>query len=518
MYDYLIKDATIVDGTGKKAYKGNVAIYKKDIAFISCTEKPKSKCVIDGTGLYLTPGFIDLHAHSEFYMLNKPQMKGKLGQGITTDCSGNCGIGVFPLNDGQEALKALSSEVLGTYPSWSWTTITEFKDKVREKGVGINVTFLQAHAPLRVAVMKEECNRAATKEEIDEMCALLDESLNEGAVGFSSGLYYAPCLFATDEEMIALLKVVKAHQAFFAVHHKCEGDDVVESVENVINYARVTGVRLEISHLKAIGVRNQDKVDKVLELIDCAVGEGLDVKFDQYPYSFGSTSLFSLLPPRIQKLSRIEQRFALSIDAEIERMEEEMENPVGWDSIYSLCGSKNIKITELSNNKEYEGLNLDELGEKLKLTPLRALLYVLSEESGSAIMFDETETEENLIKILKHPLMSFGTDSLYSSEHPHPRSFSSAVELIKKYVLDKKVISVEEAVNKMTYRNAQQLGLKDRGLIEEGKIADLVLFDPKTLNVSYTDEVKSGIKAVFVNGNLAVFDNAYTDKLYGEVL
>ena len=117
MYDYLIKDATIVDGTGKKAYKGNVAIYKKDIAFISCTEKPKSKCVIDGTGLYLTPGFIDLHAHSEFYMLNKPQMKGKLGQGITTDCSGNCGIGVFPLNDGQEALKALSSEVLGTYPS-----------------------------------------------------------------------------------------------------------------------------------------------------------------------------------------------------------------------------------------------------------------------------------------------------------------------------------------------------------------------------------------------------------------
>ncbi len=516
MYDYLIKNATIVDGTLNKPYKGNVALYGGNIAFISKDKSPKSKIVIDGKGLYLTPGFIDIHAHSELYMLKDKAVKAKLGQGITTDCSGNCGIGVFPINDKVDSIKALSSEVLGEYTDWSWSDIKSFKEKIRGN-IGINTLFLQAHAPLRSFVM-DNPNREATDEEIDKMCDLLDESLSNGAVGFSTGLYYAPCLFASRKELLALLKVVKQHDAIFTVHHRTEGDDIIESVKEVIELSKESGVKLQISHLKTIGKRNIDKLPCVIKLIEDAKKEGMDIAFDNYPYSYGSTSLFSLLPPDIQSLSRLEQRFALSLENECEEIAKEMENPKGWDSIYSLVGPEDIKICELSQNPQYKGMTLTELGEKLKLKPLFALFSVLSEEAGLALMLDKTESDENLRTIIKHPLGSFGTDSLYSSLNPHPRSFSAAIELLARFVRDEKVLTIEQAINKMTLKNAIRLNLPNRGVIEEGKAADLVLFDLDKLCTQDDDSVKPGIKAVFVNGKLSVFDGKFKDKLNGQVL
>jgi N-acyl-D-aspartate/D-glutamate deacylase len=382
MFDYLIKNVKLVDGTGKSASVGSLAVSDGLIAAVGEFVKGRARETIDGEGLTLTPGFIDIHAHNEIEMLKHPHLYAKLGDGITTDCSGNCGIGVFPLNENREGLRALSEEVLGVRDKWDWDSLSNFKTKVEGQGVGINTAFLCAHAPLRVAVLGAKANREADSEEIARMCSLLDETLSQGARGFSSGLYYAPCLFASREELKALLSVVKKHDAFFAVHHRCEGDDVIKSVEEVLSLAKDAGVRLEISHLKVIGKRNQNKVDTVLAMIEKARAEGVDVKFDQYPYTFGSTSLFSLLPPDVQKLSRIEQRFALSIDTEIERIEKEMENPEGWDSIYSLCGPENIRISELTNNREFEGLSLVEAGKKLSMTPLRALLSLFRMKAG----------------------------------------------------------------------------------------------------------------------------------------
>ncbi len=516
MYDYLIKNAIIVDGQLNKPYKGNLAIYGNIIAFISDTLQPKSRKVIDGEGCYLAPGFIDIHAHSELYMLKEKTVKAKLGQGITTDCSGNCGIGVFPINERAQSIKALASEVLGEYPDWSWRGIQSFKEKLLGN-IGINAMFLQAHAPLRAYAM-EDPNREATQDEIDKMCALLDESLQNGTIGFSTGLYYSPCLFASKEELLALLKVVKKHNALFAVHHRTEGDDIVQSIEEVINLAKESGVKLQISHLKTIGKRNVDKLKTVLTLIEDAKKDGVDIAFDCYPYSYGSTSLFSLLPPDIQRLSRLEQRFALSLENECEDIAKEIENPKGWDSIYSLVGPDDISICELSQSSEYNGMTLSELGNKLNLPPLKALFTVLSEEAGLALMFDKTESDDNLRTIIKHPLSSFGTDSLYSSLSPHPRSFSSSVELLSRFVRDEKLLAIEEAINKMTLKNAERLALKDRGIIEEGKIADLVLFNLNELETKADDSVKKGIKAVFVNGKLSVYDGQVLDVLGGEVL
>ncbi len=521
MYDYLFKGAMVVDGTGKAAYKANVATKGNLIAYIG-SDSVRASHVFNAEGKYLTPGFIDIHAHSEFLALNTHSLKEKLEQGITTDVSGNCGIGVFPYERGQEDIKELCADVLGCHENWNWQDFPSFKEEVERGGVGINMLFLQAHAPLRSVVLKGNPNREATDDEITEMCALLDKSLNEGCIGFSSGLYYAPCLFASSKELEMLLEVVAKHDALFAVHHRCEGNDVVASIKEVLDLALKTKVRLEISHLKVIGRNNQEKLDEVLSMIEEYRAKGCRVLFDQYPYVYGSTSLFSLLPPSALRLSRTELRFALSIESQREEYKSEMLNPVGWDSLYEMVGAENITIIELESNKEFEGLTLKEAAGKLNTDPISALFDLLAEESGSAVMIDVTESEENLEKILKSPLMCFGTDALYSSANPHPRSRSAAIQLIKHYGLDRKTLPLEELVRKMSGETASRLNLKDRGVIKECYIADLVLFDPAKLEATaepnkpfYRNE---GLDVVMVNGTPVVQDGIYNGGLKGRIL
>lgn len=522
MYDLLIKNATIIDGTGKERYKANVSTFQGIIAWIG-PEEPRAKEIIDGSGCILTPGFVDVHAHSELEMLRDKEMKAKLQMGITTDISGNCGIGVFPKGSDDSAIKGLSDEVLGPFGKMDWSDITTFREKVLLQGVGCNVAFLQAHAPLRAFAMGNDCNREASDAETQVMCRELEKSCKGGALGLSSGLYYAPCVYAERKELVALLSTCAKCGGTFAVHHRCEGDDVINSLEEVLSLAKETGVKLEVSHLKAIGKKNQDKVDTLLTMLENARRDGVDVHFDQYPYTYGSTSLFSLLPPAFLRLSRIEQRFALSIDNEREDIKKAMLDPKGWDSIYELVGPDDIKICELESNSEYEGLSLRQIANARNITdPLDALLDILGEETGSAVMIDVTESEANLIKILSHPLMCFGTDALYSSPNPHPRSHSSAIELIAHYGLEKRVMSLEELIRKMSGEGASRFGFTDRGTIEEGKYADMVLFNPAKLKP--TAELgkpfvkNEGLTLVTVNGTVAIRDGLPTGAIKGMLL
>ncbi len=509
MYDYVFKNALIADGTGKPPFYGDVAVSSSLISEISSPFTLSAQTVIEKPGLVLAPGFIDIHSHSDFEVLLRPGMKDKIGQGITTEVSGNCGVGLFPLLEDHSVLLSLVEDVLGEYDmAWDWSDFKSFKSRIEASGVGINMGFLTSHSAIRLYAMNNDARRSATESEIEKMAELLDSQLKQGSLGFSTGLYYSPCLFADEKELMALLSVVRKNDKIFAVHHRCEGDDILPSLEEILTLSAKTGVQLEISHLKAIGKKNQDKVDQALSMIEKYRSEGLDVKFDQYPYEYGSTSLFSLLPPSIQRLSRIEQRFAASLESERREIKKEMLSPSGWDSIYSLAGPENITILALDSNKELENRILSDIASERGEDPLDTLLDLLSEETGKAVMMDVTQSKENLIKIMKHPLMGFGTDSLFSSRPPHPRTSDAAMHLIREYVSKEKALTLEEAVRKMTGENAERLRLKDRGIIKEGLRADLVLFDK--------DEGR--VDTVLVNGKAAMLDGEYEKGMHGCII
>lgn len=514
MYDYLIRDALVYDGSGEKPYKSNVAIFGDRIALIGNEKMLRAKDVIDGKGMILTPGFIDIHTHTDLLLLRDPDMKPRISQGITTDLSGNCGIGVFP-NSGK-ALETAVGDVLGEWNDWAWRDYSSYKAYALKDGIAINEAFLVSHTAIRLAVMGENAGRAATEDEIDRMCTILDSLLSGGCWGFSTGLYYAPCLFAEHEELKRLLEIVKRHNRLFAVHHRCEGNDIIQSLQEVLDLAKETGVRLEISHLKAIGIENQSKVPVILSMIENARNDGVDVRFDQYPYTYGSTSLFSLLPPHILSLSRFEQRLALSLENERDELKNEILHPDGWDSIYEMAGPDNIRALYLESHMEYSGKTLSEIAESRNADPLDALFDILSEETGLAVMTDITESEENLIRIMKHPLASFGSDSLYSSPIPHPRSLHGAVEYLSTYVIGKGVLSLEDGIRRMTGENATRIGLERRGFIREGYYADLLLVSPEKLKVN--DSGNNGIEMVMVNGEIVKEGEKLTGRRPGRIL
>lgn len=498
----LIKNGTVIDGTGKPSFKADLLIEEGFIVSLNNKTDSRADRTIDAQGCIVCPGFMDMHAHSDLEVLRDPTMHHKIAQGITFDLSGNCGTGVFPRRPGDSPAFA---DILGHYPNWSWTDFPSYTALIHS---AMNIAFLQSHGMLRMRAIDGNPNRVATASEIEKMCALLDESLSQGCLGLSSGLYYAPNMYADRSEILALLRVVKKHNALFCVHHRCEGDFILSSVDEVIDYARQTDVKLEISHLKAIGTKNQKCIDPVLEKIHRAREKGLDVAFDQYPYEYGSTSLYSLLPPfMLQKshedLVRCLEK-AISDRDYKKKLTDEIEHPDGWDSVIELCGFDNISVAVLETNMQYRGLTLTQCAEKMGCDCYDALFRLLIEEKGSALMFDITQSTENLIKIMKDDLMCFGTDALYTGNVAHPRSSSAAVHVLDEFCKQKKIFSFEEMINRMTGRVAQRTGLTDRGILAEGKKADIVVFDPVELrdNSSIWDPYAepSGIREVLVNG------------------
>lgn len=497
----LIKNAEIADGTGRPRYRADLVIENDRIADIGSFGSAEK--IIDGSGCILCPGFMDMHAHSDLEILRNPSMNRKTGQGITFDLSGNCGVGVFPRPaDGPQAF----FDILGRYDNWDWTDYVSYRERIKSP---FNIAFLQNHAMLRMSAIKGNPNRAATEDEIKEMCRLLEISLEQGCAGLSSGLYYAPNMYAGEDEILALLRVVKRHGKLFCVHHRCEGDFILSSVDEVLNYARATGVRLEISHLKAIGTKNQYKIDEVLGKIHSARNEGVEVAFDQYPYEYGSTSLFSLLPPSYLKLSRPDLvkvlQKALTDPDEKKKLVDEIDHPDGWDSVIELCGFENISVAVLETSPQYRGMTIPEVADRMGCDCYDALFRLLIPEKGSALMFDITQSTGKLIQIMKDPLMCFGTDALYTGNAAHPRSSSAAIHILDFFCKRNPIFTWEEMIERMTGKVADRIGIKDRGLVRKGMKADLVLFDPAALrdNSSTTDPYApcSGLKGVWLNGS-----------------
>ncbi|MFA7118343.1 MAG: D-aminoacylase [Sphaerochaetaceae bacterium] len=520
MFDFLFTQANVIDGSGNPAYKADVAVCGEEITAIGKISPSLARHVVPSSGLVLCPGFVDMHGHSELQVLRDSSMSVKIRQGITSEVAGNCGIGVYPSGADYTMQKTLSRDVLGDTPYPYWKSFEDYKDTLARKGCGTNMAFLQSHSALRCAVLGSNPNRVATNREIEGMCSLLRQSFESGCVGFSSGLYYAPCIFADRRELLALLSVTKEYGRFFAVHHRCEGDEVLSSLQEVISLAQESGVRLEISHLKAIGRNNQDKVDSMLAMITRARNDGLEIAFDQYPYTYGSTSLFSLLPPLFLRMERARLQQLLQekkIRSEIQAM---MEHPEGWDSIYELAGFDQILILVLESNSKYQMMSIEDIAKQRHEDVFDTFFDLLEEEKGTALMADTTQSEESLIKILRHPLMCFGTDALYAGGLCHPRSYNAAIHLLDRYGRELRILPWEQLIHRMTEEGARRIGLMQRGLVKEGYKADLVLFDSASIkdnsSLANPDASATGLELVMINGQVAYKDKQCTGIIKGQ--
>lgn len=518
----VFSNATVVDGTSFTPFKADVLVEHGLIEAILPPLSAQSESMLDCSNRVLCPGFVDIHGHSDLEVLRNPSMRPKIGQGITTEVAGNCGIGVFPAEAGNPFLAELTGDVLGRYPKVGWPSFTSYLDTMRQTRSGTNMAFLQAHSTLRSLALGGNPNRLATDSEVKRMCLYLQQSLQEGCIGLSSGLYYAPCLFADRKELLALLSVVKSFDRLFCVHMRCEGADILSSIEEVLDLARESGVKLQISHLKVIGRKNQYLVPSMLALIEQARQQGVDVQFDQYPYEYGSTSLFSLLPPPYLRLNRGELKKVLACKQERSSIKTMMELGQGWDSIASLCGWDAIKVLVLQSNPRYEGKSIAEIACEREQDPYEAFFDLLAEEEGSALMTDVTQSQDSIKRILSHPLMCFGTDALYAGKKAHPRSYQAALHLLDRYWKQEPVLSLEQLIAKMTSCGAKRLGLSDRGMIAKGYRADLVLFDPIGLcdrsNEAHPETPACGLDLVMVNGVIALQNGRYTDSTSGQIL
>lgn len=496
-----ITGGLVVDGSGRPACQADVLVEDGRILDIGRFSVPAGARRIDARGLAVAPGFIDFHGHSDLQILRDPKMEAKVRQGITTEIGGNCGIGVFPVEDPQRIDKALLTDILGPWGAFGWKDYASYKEAVRGP---YSLLMLQSHSMLRFNAMEGGPNRPASPEEVRRMERLLEASMDQGCLGLSTGLFYAPCAYASREELLALSRVVARRGGLLAVHQRCEGSEIISSLDEIIGVAEEAGARLQVSHLKIIGDRSQDLLGQVVRKLEgcrCLAG------FDQYPYNYGTTSLSSLLPPSVLALDADSRRQALGDEAFRKAAISQIRAPRGWDSIVSLVGPARIYVENLEACARYNDMSLEEIGLLRGQDPCDALLDILAQETGSPTMVDVTETEETMMAIYRHRLGVFGTDALYNGRPTHPRSFAAAPKALERTFLRKAGVSLEEAVHRMTGRPAARAGLGDRGLVRRGLRADLAVFDPARVADTGTraepDRGPRGMAAVLIGGEVA---------------
>mgnify|MGYP000070600594 CR=1 FL=1 len=530
-YDILVKNGIIIDGTGAPYFKGDIGIRNGRIIRVGCNLRGDAAKVIDASGLVVAPGFIDIHSHSDFTILAIPTADSLVMQGVTTAVVGNCGMSMAPVNPANlDLLKRYLGPFLvpGFDYGWDWRTLGEFYKKVEERGTSVNLAPLVGQGTIRIAVKGFDPSKP-TKEELDEMKELLRGAIRDGAWGLSAGLIYPPGSYTTTEELIELVKVLKEFPArlIFTVHIRNEGDRLMESVEEVITIAERTGVPAEISHHKAVGKRNWGKVTATLREIERARRRGVEVNCDVYPYIAGSTTIMASLPgwvleggveKALERLRDKEVRKRIREDIEKDKFEQ-------GENWIKLCGWDGIYIASCPSAPEYEGKSLKEILSKWE-DPYEGFFEFLLRIRGNAAVILFYGDEEDMETILRNPVSCIGSDSWTTAPQlggkPHPRAYGTFPRVLGRYVREKKVLSLEEAIRKMTSLPAGKLGLQDRGLIREGFWADILIFDPNTVTdrATYQDphQFPEGIHYVIVNGQIVVEKGKHTGKLPGKVL
>lgn len=527
----LIKNATIIDGTNTSAYEGDILVDEKRIAAIGSVgfldkDLTVDIQVIDAKGLVTAPGFIDTHSHSDLKVLTEPDVIPKLMQGITMEVLGQDGISMAPLpvsyisawRKNLAGLDGESSEI-----NWEYETTKNYLAMIEEVKPALNESYLLPHGNVRMEAIGLD-DKEPSDDEIKKMCDITRREMQAGCLGLSSGLIYMPCAYSKTKELIEICKVVAEFDGVFVVHQRSEADTIIASMKEIIEIGRESKVRIHFSHFKVCGKKNWKYLDEMLGLLDAAQKEGIIVSLDQYPYVAGSTMLGVILPPWVHDggTDKLVERLKSSELREIMK-KDMLEGIPGWDNFIDFAGVEGIFITSVASdkNKDAIGLNLQQLGDLRKKEPLEATFDLLMEEENAVGMVDFYGLEEHVIKIMKRPEMNVCTDGLLSGT-PHPRVYGSFARVLGKYVREDKVLSLEEAIHKMTSKAATALNIKERGILKAGYYADITIFHPNTIIDKGTFEnpkqFPEGIEYVIVNGEIAVEHGTYTTKRNGMVI
>ncbi|MBP1993781.1 N-acyl-D-amino-acid deacylase family protein [Paenibacillus eucommiae] len=521
--DMVIRNGQVYDGTGNPWTKLDIGISGGRIVRMGNLSEEQAKVEIDAEGLAVAPGFIDTHVHSDL-LCTRPEIHHvKVLQGVTTELLGQDGISVAPVSEQtkplwQQQLKGLNGDI----GDWPWNTVEEYLSFLEQSRLAGNVMYLVPHGAVRSLVMGF-ANRKASSEEMRQMRELVEIGMQQGAAGVSSGLVYPPNVFSDTAEIIEICKGAAKYDGCFVVHVRNESSHFLEAVEEVIDAARQSGVRLHISHFKAIGQKNRQKFASALTLMDKAREEGIEVTFDQYPYTAGSTVLHVVLPPWMHDAGT-ETCIKRLADPQIrKRIEYDLEHNDDYENWVKSCGWEHIVISSVASeqNRGLEGKSVAEIARIKGKKPTDTAFDLLMEENGSVAMIVHWGQEEDVMQAMAHPLQIVGSDSIFGGK-PHPRLYGTYPRILGRYVREKQVLTLSQAIRQISGAPAQLLRLKERGLLREGFWADVVVFDPATVadRSTYEDPLLEpvGIEYVIVNGQMAVERGSYMGITAGRVI
>lgn len=528
-YDIIIRNGTIYDGTGGPPFAGDIAVAGDRIALVGDARALTADRVIDASGLAVAPGFINMLSWSNESLIADGRSQGEIRQGVTTEILGE-GNSMGPLSpEMKKRLEAMQADI--RYPI-TWTTLAEYLRFLESKGVAPNVASFIGAATLREYAVGLE-DKEATPEQLELMRSLVRQEMAEGALGISTALIYAPGSYARTEEIIELCKVAAEYQGKYISHLRSESDRLLEALDEFLRISREAGIPAEIYHLKAAGEANWPKMEQVIERVERARQEGLRITADMYTYTAGSTGLEACVPLWAQSGGPEAMRRRFRDPALRRRILADVRAPArDWENFFQLAGSPERILLVSFGKEELKPLQGKTLAEAARLRgrdPAETVLDLLGEDEKGIGAVYFLMSEENVRRQIRLPWVSFCSDAasmapegVFLRFSTHPRAYGSFARLLGKYVREEKLISLAEAVRRLSGLPAQNLGLDRRGLLEEGMFADIVVFDPETIADRATYEKPHqyavGVRHVLVNGRLVLENGEHTGALPGRAL
>ena len=522
-FDVIIRNGTIYDGTGTPGRVSDVLIRNDKIVSIGSAGKSKAKLELDAAGLAVSPGFINMLSWAGDTLIVDGHSQSDIRQGVTLEIFGE-GLSMGPLN---EAMKTEMVEQQGDVKfDVKWTKLSEYLNYVTTKGISPNVASFVGATTVRVHVLGYT-DRAPSATELEQMKSLVREAMKEGALGVGSSLIYAPASFSSTNELIELARVAGEYGGMYISHIRGEGASLLDAVDELIRIAREANVRAEIYHLKAAGSLNWHKMDAVIEKVESARKQGLKITADMYLYTASSTGLDAAMPTWVQEGGLKAWIERLKDPAVRERLKKEM--PDEWRKAGRSADKTLLIAFKNEKLKPLTGKTLAEVAKMRKQSPLETAMDLVAEDGSRVGVVYFSMSEENLKKQIKLPWVSFGSDAeslkpegVFVKSNIHPRAYGNFARLLAKYVREERLIPLEEAIRKLTSLPATNLRLDRRGLLKPGHYADVVVFDPKTIQDHATFEkphqFSTGVKHVFVNGVAVLKDGSHTGATPGKVL